>query len=145
MQLNRIRAGAIIIAGSGMCTGGRIKHHLKHNLWRRECQVVIVGFQAQGTLGRALVDGRSHVSLWGETIRVAAKIHTVGGLSAHADQEALTRWYGGFRKRPPLMLVHGETNSTEALAQHLRETLNAPVTVATAAMRIDLVSGERRW
>lgn len=143
MQLNRIRSGAIIIAGSGMCTGGRIKHHLKHNLWRRECQVVIVGFQAQGTLGRALVDGRSHVSLWGETIRVAAKIHTVGGLSAHADQETLSRWYGAFRNRPPLTLVHGESGSTEALAQHLRETLDASVTVATTAMRIDLVSGER--
>ena len=144
MQLNRIRSGAIIIAGSGMCTGGRIKHHLKHNLWRRECHVVIVGYQAQGTLGRALVDGKQHVSLWGETIRVGAKIHTVGGLSAHADQAGLGRWYAGFKNRPPLFLVHGEAQAAGALAQHLAESMNAPVNIASRGMKLDLVSGETR-
>lgn len=121
MAINKIRSGALIIAGSGMCTGGRIKHHLKHNLWRNDCHVIIVGFQAQGTLGRALVDGARHVRLWGETIRVGAKIHTVGGLSAHADQGELLRWYEGFDGRPPLVLVHGEEDAMRILGDVLHE------------------------
>ena len=142
MQLNRIRSGAIIIAGSGMCTGGRIKHHLKHNLWRRECHIVIVGYQAQGTLGRALVDGKQRVSLWGETIRVGAKIHTVGGLSAHADQAGLSHWYAGFNNRPQLFLVHGEVRAAQALAEHLVTSLAAPVNIATRGMKLNLVNGK---
>ncbi len=121
MAINKIRSGALIIAGSGMCTGGRIKHHLKHNLWRNDCHVIIVGFQAQGTLGRALVDGARHVRLWGETIRVGAKIHTVGGLSAHADQGELLRWYEGFDGRPPVALVHGEEDAMRILGDVLHE------------------------
>lgn len=121
MAINKIRSGALIIAGSGMCTGGRIKHHLKHNLWRNDCHVIIVGFQAQGTLGRALVDGARHVRLWGETIRVGAKIHTVGGLSAHADQGELLRWYEGFDGRPPVALVHGEEDAMRILGEALQE------------------------
>ena len=89
MRLNAIRSGAIIIAGSGMCTGGRIKHHLKHNIWRKDCHIVIVGYQARGTIGRMLVDGASRIRLWGETYVVRAQVHTVGGLSAHADQDGL--------------------------------------------------------
>ncbi len=131
MALNRIRAGAIIIAGSGMCNGGRIKHHLKHNAWRRDCHIVIVGYQAAGTPGRALVDGATHIRLWGETIRVAAQVHTIGGLSAHADQGGLLAWYGHFRQRPPVALVHGEPGAMETLTARLREdfgvTPRAPV------------------
>jgi metallo-beta-lactamase family protein len=103
-----------------MCSGGRILHHLKHNLWRSECHVVMIGFQAQGTLGRRLVDGAEHVRLWGETIKVAAKIHTVGGLSAHADQAGLMAWYGSFANRPPVYLVHGEPGAQSSLAAALR-------------------------
>jgi len=143
MQLNRIRSGAIIIAGSGMCTGGRIKHHLKHNLWRRECHIVIVGYQAQGTLGRALVDGKQRVSLWGETIRVGAKIHTVGGLSAHADQAGLSHWYAGFNNRPPLFLVHGEAQASQTLAEHLLTTMAAPVNIVSRGMKLNLLNGEK--
>lgn len=121
MAINRIRSGAIVIAGSGMCTGGRIKHHFKHNLWRNDCHVVIVGFQALGTLGRALVDGATRVRLWGETIRVGAKIHTIGGLSAHADQHGLLDWYGHFAHRPPVALVHGEDRAMAALGDALTE------------------------
>ncbi|WP_440995193.1 MBL fold metallo-hydrolase RNA specificity domain-containing protein [Arhodomonas sp. SL1] len=121
MGLNSIRAGAIIIAGSGMCTGGRIKHHLKHNVWRPETQLVITGFQAAGTLGRALVDGAHHIRLWGETVRVQAKVHTVGGLSAHADQQGLLDWYDGFRGAPPpVAVVHGEPAAQDALVAALR-------------------------
>jgi metallo-beta-lactamase family protein len=121
MAINRIRSGAIVIAGSGMCTGGRIKHHFKHNLWRNDCHVIIVGFQARGTLGRSLVDGAKHVRLWGETIRVGAKIHTIGGLSAHADQCGLLDWYGNFAHRPPVALVHGEEDAIAALGALLHE------------------------
>jgi metallo-beta-lactamase family protein len=121
MALNQIESGAIIIAGSGMCTGGRILHHLKHNVWRSECHVIIVGFQAEGTLGRKLVDQAPHVRLWQEAIKVNATIHTVGGLSAHADQSGLVEWYGHFNKRPPVYLVHGEDKARVALAQRLHD------------------------
>jgi metallo-beta-lactamase family protein len=130
MAINKIRRGAIIIAGSGMCTGGRIRHHLKHNIWRRECQLVITGFQARGTTGRALVDGARFIRLWGEEIRVAATIHTIGGLSAHADQLNLKNWYANFEGRPPVSLVHGEEKAIAGLSKCLREELSAPVHVA---------------
>ena len=120
MRINAVERGAIIIAGSGMCTGGRIRHHLKHNLWREQCRVVIVGFQARGTLGRKLVDGADEVKLFQETIKVAARVHTVGGLSAHADQSGLLDWYGAFRSKPSLCLVHGEPSAQLALAAPLR-------------------------
>lgn len=119
--INRIRSGAIIIAGSGMCTGGRIKHHLKHNIWRAETHLLIVGFQAAGTLGRSLVDGASHIRLWGEAIKVNARVHTVGGLSAHADQSGLRDWYRHIAGRPPVVLVHGEPQAMHSLAAKLAE------------------------
>jgi metallo-beta-lactamase family protein len=140
MQLNRIRSGAIIIAGSGMCNGGRIRHHLKHNVWRNNCHVVIVGFQARGTLGRALVDGAKHIRLWGETIKVEAKIHTIGGLSAHADQAGLLEWYGRFDNRPPVTLVHGEPDAATVLYAELAGRANAPVRIAKQGDRLDLLS-----
>ena len=127
MAVNRIDSGAIIIAGSGMCTGGRIRHHLKHNLWRAQCHVVIVGYQAMGTLGRQLVDGADYVRMWGQTIRVNAKTHTIGGLSAHADQAGLLDWYAGFDNRPPVCLVHGERDAQHALTERLREDHGAEV------------------
>lgn len=138
MAINRIRRGAIIIAGSGMCTGGRIRHHLKHNIWRRECHVVITGFQARGTIGRALVDGARHIHLWGEEIRVAAAVHTIGGLSAHADQADLKNWYAGFQGRPPVTLVHGEAQALAGLADCLRSELAAPVDIAQPGGRLTL-------
>ncbi len=139
MALNRVRGGAIIIAGSGMCTGGRIKHHLKHNVWRSDCHIIIVGYQAHGTTGRALVDGAHHIRLWGETVRVGATIHTVGGLSAHADQQGLIDWYGHFKKRPPVRLVHGEGEAQQILADKLRNEHAAPVAIPTRGERFDLI------
>jgi metallo-beta-lactamase family protein len=121
MALNGIESGAIIIAGSGMCTGGRVLHHLKHNLWKSRCHVVIVGYQAHGTLGRKLVDKAEYVQLWGEDIRVNAAIHTVGGLSAHADQSGLLAWYDAFKSRPPVYLVHGEDEAQRLLAAALHD------------------------
>ncbi|MDV5167404.1 MBL fold metallo-hydrolase [Photobacterium rosenbergii] len=120
MELNTLNDGAIIIAGSGMCTGGRILHHLKHNLWLPNTHVVIVGYQAQGTLGRALVDGISQVKIYGEEISVKAKIHTLGGFSAHAGQDQLIRWASNFQpKRPHLFLIHGEPEAMDVLQQRL--------------------------
>ena len=138
MAINRIQSGAIILAGSGMCNGGRIRHHLKHNVWREQCHVIFTGFQARGTLGRQLVDGAPRVRLWGESIRVAAQLHTIGGLSAHADQEGLLAWYRGFgQPLPPVALVHGEPTAIDGLAARLK-TLRAPVIVPTPSECLDL-------
>jgi metallo-beta-lactamase family protein len=120
MAINRMPHGAIIIAGSGMCTGGRIVHHLKHNLSRPECDVVFTGFQAEGTLGRAIVDGRESVRIHGSPVKVAARVHTLGGFSAHGDQQDLLRWYGAIPGRPPVWLVHGEASAAEGLRDALR-------------------------
>ncbi|MGD8909419.1 MAG: MBL fold metallo-hydrolase [Chromatiales bacterium] len=127
MALNRVHAGAIIIAGSGMCTGGRIRHHLRHNLERRDAHVMIVGFQAAGTPGRALVDGARQIHMAGQELQVLAQVHTIGGLSAHADQQGLCEWYAAFRNRPKLMLVHGEPEASEALRQRIADELHADV------------------
>jgi len=140
MALNRVHSGAIIIAGSGMCSGGRIKQHLKHNVWRSDCHVIISGFQARGTLGRKLVDGAKNITLWGESMQVAASIHTVGGLSAHADQTGLKNWYGNFKNRPRIVLVHGEPRAQECLSDVLQKELNANVTIAKYRQKINLIS-----
>lgn len=116
MALNKIKSGAIIIAGSGMCNGGRIRHHLKHNLWRKQSHVVFVGFQAIGTPGRALIDGAQTIRMAGEEIVVRAAIHTMGGFSAHASQTQLLDWLSHFKNsNPKLFLVHGEEDAKAAL------------------------------
>jgi metallo-beta-lactamase family protein len=120
MALNRIAGGAVIIAGSGMCTGGRIRHHLKWNLWREAAHVVIVGFQAEGTTGRALVDGARQIHLLGEDIAVKATVHTLGGFSAHAGQTQLVHWTGHFQPPPQVYLVHGELDKMQALQSRLK-------------------------
>lgn len=137
--INHVRSGALIIAGSGMATGGRVLHHLKHNLDRPECHVVIVGFQAPGTLGRQLVDRRPEVFIHGQRVRCQAQIHTLGGLSAHGDQDDLLRWYDSFVGRPPAYLVHGEVPSAEAFAGKLRER-GASATVSRPGMTIELAN-----
>jgi metallo-beta-lactamase family protein len=137
MAINRIADGAIVIAGSGMCTGGRIVHHLKHNLPRRDCDVVFTGFQAAGTLGRAIVDGRDEVRIHGSPVRVAARVHTLGGFSAHGDQADLLRWYSGFAGQPPVWLVHGERESSAALRDVLVQK-GVRVNVAEPGIRLDL-------
>lgn len=120
IRLNSVRSGAIIIAGSGMCTGGRIMHHLAHNLPRSQTDVMIIGYQGHGTLGRRLVDGAERVTIHGHEVRVQARIHTIGGLSAHAGQSELARWYGAIGGRPPVHLVHGEARGREGLAARLK-------------------------
>lgn len=121
MGINRIDGGAIVIAGSGMANGGRILHHLRHRLAQRGTHVLFVGYQAEGTLGRRLVDGARWVRIHGRDVRVAAQRHTVGGLSAHTDQAGLMAWYGHFDPHPPLALVHGEDRAREALAGEIAQ------------------------
>lgn len=138
MTINSIESGAIIIAGSGMCTGGRILHHLKHNIWRPQCHLLIVGYQAIGTLGRRLVDGAGEIRLWGDTYRVRARIHTIGGLSAHGDQADLVDWYASFEGRPPVYLVHGEERAQQPLLKRLRDELGAPAEIARYQQKITI-------
>jgi metallo-beta-lactamase family protein len=122
--LNRIKGGAIIISASGMCDAGRIVHHLFNNLPHAQNAIVITGFQAYGSLGRRLVDKASKVRLFGEEVLVRASIHTIGGLSAHADQAGLLDWLRGFRKAPKtVFVVHGEPESSSVLAACIREEL----------------------
>jgi metallo-beta-lactamase family protein len=121
MEINNIKSGAIIIAGSGMCTGGRIKHHLKHNLWREECAVIFVGYQAAGTLGRRIVDGEEEVEIYGETVKVNAKIYTINGFSAHADQQEILDWVSPLDKNTKVVVTHGEEVERDALAEKLKE------------------------
>ncbi len=120
MRINEIESGAIIIAGSGMCSGGRILHHLKNNVWKPACHLLIVGFQAYGTLGRRLVDGAETIKIFGDEYRVRCQLHTIGGLSAHGDQADLMTWYGAFPNRPPVYLVHGEPAAQQALARKMQ-------------------------
>lgn len=122
MALNSITHGALIIAASGMCDAGRIRHHLRYNLPRRQSAIVIIGYQAAGSLGRKLVDRASHVRLFGEHIPVRASVHTIGGLSAHADRSALLAWLGAF-ERPPAKsyVVHGE----DAVAADFASTIGS--------------------
>ncbi|MCP4300224.1 MAG: MBL fold metallo-hydrolase [Gammaproteobacteria bacterium] len=138
MGINEIDKGAIIIAGSGMCSGGRILHHLKNNVWRPECHLVIVGFQAYGTLGRRLVEGADTIKLYGDEYRVRIQLHTIGGLSAHGDQADLIEWYDAFQNRPPVYLVHGEADAQHVLANKMRKDLGAPVHIAERGQIIQI-------
>jgi metallo-beta-lactamase family protein len=124
MRINGIRSGAVIVAASGMCDAGRVRHHLRHNLGREECAIVFTGFQARGTLGRAIVDGAKEVRLFREPVAVRATVHTIGGLSAHADQAGLLDWLSGFEAPPArAFVVHGERETSVAFADLMRERL----------------------
>ena len=134
MGINAIEGGALVIAGNGMANGGRILHHLKYNLGRRQAHIVFVGYQAEGTLGRRLVDGAKWVRIHGRDCRVNAQRHTVGGLSAHTDQNGLLEWYGGFDPAPPVVLVHGEDIAREALAGEIEERFGVHALLARPGM-----------
>lgn len=124
MRLNTVRDGAVIISASGMCDAGRVKYHLRHNLPRSECSILFTGFQAEGTLGRRIVEGAKVARIFGEDVPVRARIWTVGGLSAHADRDGLLDWLGGFRRPPSqAFVVHGESATANGFAEHVRERL----------------------
>lgn len=122
MAINRVVGGAIIMAGSGMCTGGRIRHHLRHNLSRTNCSVLFVGFAARGTLARRIIDGADRVRIYDEEVRVRARIHTINGFSAHADRAELLAWHGRIGGPARTFLVHGEEDVMRAFAGYLTGT-----------------------
>jgi len=139
MRINGVRAGAIIISASGMCEGGRIKHHLRYNISRPECAVVFVGFQAAGTLGRRIVDGAKSVRIFRESYPVRAKLFTINGLSAHADHDALLGWIGQFRQPPgQTWVVHGEPMAAEALKNGIIDGFGWQAAVPDAGQVVEL-------
>jgi metallo-beta-lactamase family protein len=119
-RINEVRH-AVVLAGSGMCTGGRIVHHLKNNLYRKDAHVVFVGYQARGTLGRRLVEGEKVVRVAGEEVAVKAMLHTINGFSAHADQRDLLTWAKYFKNDPTFFVTHGEPESSQAFSETLKE------------------------
>ena len=127
IQINEAQGSAIVIAANGMCTAGRIKHHLKHNLWREGASIVIVGYQAMGTTGRKIVDGAKRVKIFRENVAVNARVFTIGGFSAHADQDDLLEWISHFESNPKVFVVHGEPQSSQALAEMIRSRFGLDV------------------
>ncbi len=140
MALNQRAGHAIIISASGMCDAGRIKHHLKHNLWRPESTVLFVGYQADGSLGRRILDGEKRVRIHGEEVQVRADVRSIEAFSAHADQGVLMDWLKGFKTPPQkVILVHGEFEAQQALAERIENELHYPVLIPEWLDSIQLV------
>lgn len=136
----------VIISASGMCEAGRIRHHLKHNLWRPECTILFVGYQATGTLGRALVEGVDEVKLFGEPISVRAQILSLPGMSGHADRDGLVEWLTAFKKKPQkVFMVHGDDMSCEALADYVNREMKIPAFAPFSGTVFDIISGEIKY
>lgn len=133
----------VIISASGMCEAGRIRHHLKHNLWRPESTILFVGYQAEGTLGRSLIEGAKEVRLFGETIEVNAEICTLAGISGHADCDGLMKWIRSFGKSPKkVFIVHGEDQVTELFAGRIRDELGLDAAAPYTGWTFDLLTGQ---
>lgn len=133
----------VIISASGMCDAGRIRHHLKHNLWRPECTILFVGYQSVGTLGRNLVEGAMEVKLFGETIEVQAEITSLAGVSGHADCEGLMKWIGAFEKKPKrVFVVHGEDTVTDVFAARIKDELGIDAVAPYTGAEYDLLTNE---
>ncbi|MEA3405847.1 MAG: MBL fold metallo-hydrolase [Pseudomonadota bacterium] len=136
MRINEEENRCIIIAGSGMCSGGRILHHFKHRLWNERNSVVFVGFQVEGTLGRQLVDGTDFINIYHEPIKVGAKIHMINGFSAHADQSDLIHWMAQFEQLGKVFLVHGERDKQACFKQAIEEQLHKTVHIVEYAEQV---------
>ena len=142
-MLNNDKSPKIIISASGMCEAGRIRHHLKHNLWDSRNSIVFVGYQAEGTLGRMLVQGAKEVRLFGETIMVGARIYNLEGFSGHADQKGLLDWIGGFKVEPKrIFLVHGELQSKMDFAKEIEQQFGYHPLVITENSEFELETGK---
>ncbi len=141
-QINFDSTPKVIISASGMCEAGRIRHHLKHNLWRKECTILFCGYQSVGTLGRSLLDGAKDVKIFGESIQVEAEIAKLPNMSGHADKNGLLNWVSGFEKTPAQIFVnHGEDQVAMAFAQTLRDTFHVEVAVPYSGTCYDLATG----
>lgn len=133
----------IIISASGMCEAGRIKHHLKHNLWRSECTVMFAGYQSYNTLGRSLLEGAKKVKIFGEEIQVKAKIERLEGVSGHADMEGLIKWADAFEKKPAMYFInHGESDCAESFAATLKKRLGVETYAPFSGTSFDIAAGE---
>ena len=133
----------VIISASGMCEAGRVRHHLKHNLWRPECTILFVGYQAMGTLGRSIVEGADEVKLFGEPISVRAAIMSLPGLSGHADRDGLIEWLDKFEDKPKcVFMVHGDDMSAESLAEYVNKEMKIPAYVPYSGTVFNLATGE---
>lgn len=140
-SINGYQGSCIIISASGMCDAGRIRHHLKYHLWNSKNAVVLVGFQAEGTLGRRLLEGEKRVRILGSEIAVSATVENIDGLSAHADRNGLLRWLGGFRQKPQaIFVVHGEPAAAESFAAFLTETKGMDAFVPERGDTVDLLA-----
>lgn len=140
MQINEIKSGAVIISASGMCNAGRIKHHLKYNLWRPECTVLFVGYQAEGTLGRIIKDGVKKVKILGEEIGVLAEIDYIDGFSGHADVDGLMEWLEGFSSKPrKIFVVHGEADSSASFAKLVNERLGIETVIPVLGQTVEIM------
>lgn len=136
----------VIISASGMCEAGRIRHHLKHNLWRPECTILFVGYQAVGTLGRAIIEGAQEVKLFGETIEVRATVTTIQGLSGHADKNGLIDWVKGFKEKPRrVFVVHGEDSVCTAFAECLMIEHGIKAYAPYSGTCFNLISGKLEY
>ena len=141
-MLNNDKTPKIIISASGMCEAGRIRHHLKHNLWDSRNSIIFVGYQAEGTLGRMLIEGAKEVKLFGEAVMVAAEIYNLQGFSGHADQEGLLDWLEGFQVQPKqIFLVHGEEDSKNDFAAKVKEKFGYDTVVIHSNSEFDLPTG----
>ena len=141
--INFIDTPKIIISASGMCEAGRIKHHLKHNLWKPENTILFVGYQAMNTLGRSLVEGAKTAKLFGEEVVVRAEILVLPGVSGHADVDGLDRWIKSYEKPPMKVFVnHGEDSVAEAYKEHLRNDFGLNAFAPYSGAELDLISGE---
>jgi metallo-beta-lactamase family protein len=139
MALNFMNESKVIISASGMCEAGRIRHHLKHHLWEQNSSVVFVGYQAEGTLGRKLIDGEKTVKLFGDEIYVNAHVHSLEGYSGHADRKGLITWAEGFNSKPShIFLVHGELESKQSLAEGIAEATGMNPTVVTEVSEFEI-------
>ena len=144
MRLNDNNDPKVIISASGMCEAGRIRHHLKHHLWNPNDSIVFVGYQAEGTLGRSILEGIKTVTLFGEEIYVNAHIHNLEGFSGHADRDGLLYWLSGFKQKPVnVFLVHGEEQSKKDFALYIKEKLDIACTVVEGLSTYDLIKGKR--
>ena len=142
-MINFNQKSKVIISASGMCEAGRIRHHLKHNLWRPECTICFVGYQAVGTLGRKLIEGAESVKLFGENITVNARIEVLKGISGHADMNGLLDWIRGFEKIPDrVMVVHGEDTVTDHFAKLVEDTFGCPAFAPYSGGTVDLAANE---